>query len=273
MNIIVGASGQIGSNLVPEKIVAENGIESRIADLFDLESLIKAFEGGTTVFLLTPEDPRSKDIIGDTKRIIENYRKAIQATGIKNIIGLSCIGAHVVGSTGNILMSRILEQAFDGLDLNKTFIRPSYYYSNWLAYLDAVKQQGILPSFFPEDLKIEMHSPVDVAKFAAKVIVDTDLSASQDFFELIGPQKYSTQDVAAVFSQLLSKDVCVHSIPQEKWKETLLSAGFTDSATANLADMTQAVIDQLTIPEKPADMVELPTDIKSYFSKQLDIQT
>ena len=147
MNIIVGATGQVGSNLIkelknngfpvravvrnPEKFT-DKTIEVKTADLFNLEQLTETFKGGTTVFVLTPENPASNDILKDTTRIVENYKEAVQATGIKKIVALSCIGSHIDGNTGNVLLSRILEQTLEGLDIEKVFIRPSYYFSNWL---------------------------------------------------------------------------------------------------------------------------------------------
>ena len=284
MNIIVGATGQVGSNLIreikqngfpvravvrnPDKII-DKTIEARTADLFNVEQLTEAFIGGTTVFVLTPENTASTDIIGDTKRIVENYRKAIQASGIKKIVGLSCVGAHIEGNTGNILMSRILEQGFDNLGIEKVFIRPSYYFSNWLGYFETVRQYGILPTFFPEDLKIEMHSPIDLAKFIAKVLTDKSTSKKRTIYELAGQQKYSSLDVAKTFSKLLDKDVIVQSIATEQWKETLLSVGFTENTATNLSDMTQAVIDGKTIPERPNDIIKLPTTLEKYMIEQL----
>lgn len=282
MNIIIGATGQVGSNLIneikangfpvravvrnPDKL-SDKTIETRTADLFNAEQLTEAFKGGTTVFVLTPENPMSNDIIEDTRRIVENYKKAIQATGIKKVVALSCVGSHIDSNTGNILMSRILEQTLDDLDMEKVFIRPSYYFSNWLGYLETVEQYGVLPTFFPEDLRIEMHSPIDLAKFIAKVMTDTS-SEKKRIYELTG-QKYNSLDVANAFSKLLNKNVTVQSIPRNKWKETLMSAGFTENTANNFLDMTQAVIDNKTIPERPNDTIKLPTTLEKYINEQL----
>lgn len=282
MNIIVGATGKVGSNLIselknngfpvsavvrnPDKF-SDKTIEIRTADLFNLEQLTEGFKSGTTVFLLTPENPTSNDIIEDTKRIVENYKKAIQATGIKKLVALSCVGAHIDSNTGNVLMSRILEQTLDDLNIEKVFIRPSYYFSNWLGYLETVEQYGVLPTFFPEDLKIEMNSPIDLAKFIAKIMTDKS-SEKKRIYELTG-QKYNSLDVANSFSKLLNKNVTVQSIPQHKWKETLLAVGFTENTASNLSDMTQAVIDNKTVPEQPNSSIKLPTTLDKYFEEQL----
>lgn len=284
MNIIVGATGQVGSNLIneiktngfPVRAIVRNpdkfsdkAIEARTADLFNAGQLIEAFKDGTTVFVLTPENPTSNDIIEETKQIVENYKKAIQATGIKKVVALSCIGSHIDNNTGNVLMSRILEQSLDDLDIEKVYIRPSYYFSNWLGYLETIEQYGVLPSFFPEGLKIEMLSPIDLAKFIAKIMTDTSFSEKKKIYELIGQQKYSSLDVANAFSKLLNKNVRVQSIPQDKWKETLISVGFTENTATNLSDMTQAVIDNKTIPEYPNNTIKFPTTLEEYLDGQL----
>lgn len=284
MNIIVGATGQVGTHLIsrltekgipaiavvrnPEKIKKEQ-FKVRQADLFDTDQVIKAFYGGTTAFLLTPENPSSNDIIGDTKKIIENYRKAVDVNGVKRIVCLSCMGAHIEGKTGNILMSRLLEQSFKDLNIEKIFVRPSYYFSNWLGYFETVQQYGVLPTFFPEKLKIAMHSPLDLAEFLADTLAKPIKNETNKIYELVGQEKYSSLDIAQAFSSLLRKDVFTQAIPSDKWKETLMSVGFTENTANNLIDMTQAVIDGLTVPEFPDDTKELKTTIDNYLKKQL----
>jgi uncharacterized protein YbjT (DUF2867 family) len=284
LNIVVGATGQVGITLtselkrmgIPVRAVVRNPnkllgkiIETKTADLFNVDQVTAAFQGGTNVFLITPENPASNDIIGDTEQIVYNYREAVQRAGIKKIIGLSCIGAHHGGNTGNILMSRILEQGFHDVDVEKIFIRPCYYFSNWLGYMDTADQYGVLPSFFPEQLKIEMHSPVDLAKHIAKIMADRSPIKDNTIYEMVGPQKYSPIDVANAFSKLLHKKIAVQTITKENWIETLVSVGFTQNTAGNLADMTQAVIDDKANPERPGDTIKLATSLQTYLQEKV----
>ena len=284
MNIILGASGQVGSNLTkrlldkgmstiavvrnPEKVKDEK-FRVRQADLLNLDQVVNAFKGGTSAFLLTPENPSSDDIIRDTKKIIENYGKAVEKNKIQRIVCLSCIGAHIEGKTGNIIMSRLLEKQFDNLNIEKIIIRPSYYFSNWLGYVSTIEQYGVLPTFFPEDLKVEMHSPIDLADFIADIMVKPIGQAKTIVYELVGPTKYSSFDIAKTFSTLFKKDVSTQSITSDKWKETLLSVGFTNNTADNLCDMTKAVVDGLTSPEYPNSTIALKTDFENYIKQQL----
>lgn len=158
MNIILGATGQIGSMLIdnllrkgqPVRAVVRNefkaqklknkGAEVKIADYFDVEALKEAFQGGDSVFLLTPENPESRDFLSDIQRIILNYREAILSSRITKVVGLSSMGAQHESGTGNLLASYMLEHAFSDLEIEQIFIRPAYYFSNWLGYLELVKE-------------------------------------------------------------------------------------------------------------------------------------
>lgn len=282
MHLVVGASGQVGSHLIhtlvsrgipatavvrdPEKITDRN-IQVRKADLLDAGQVIDAFRGGTTAFLITPENPASDDIMGDTRIILNNYREAVESNHIKRVVLLSCVGAHVEGNTGNILLSRLLEESFSDLDTEKVIIRPSYYYSNWLAYRETAEQYGVLPTFFPEKLKVEMHSPYDLAEFVADVMCHPTNQGRKRIYELAGPESLSPADVATAFSSLLKKEVTTQSIPPDQWKETLLSAVFTENSADNLIDMTQAVIAGLTTPEFPEKVIRLSITIGDYLKE------
>lgn len=284
MNIILGATGQIGSLLVenlmnkdlPVRAVFRNeekaaalkakGAAVAIADYFDFDALKKAIKGGDLIFVLTPESTTSDDVLGDNEKLLHNYRKAIAESGIKSIIGLSSIGAQYDKGTGNLLMSHRLEHHFSDLAINQVFIRPAYYYSNWLVSLDMVKEKGILPSFFPADLKFNMIAPPDVARFIADKI-DNGIDQSE-LIELVGPQKYSTKEIAAIMGKALSKEVNPYEIPKKEWSGMMNNIGFSDDATKNFIALTESVAKGKTIPERKGDNpVALQTTFGEYLKR------
>ena len=280
MHIILGAAGQVGSQVVRElhrkgepvtavirnreSAVPCDGIETRVADLSDGPALREIFREGQTVFLLTPENPSSGDIIGDTRKILANYHDAIQDSGIRKIVGLSSMGAQHPAGTGNLVMSYLLEHAFLDIPVQQVFIRPAYYYSNWLGFAGIAQETGVLPSFLPVNLKIPMTAPSDVAGFIASVLMDSRKTESE-ILEITGPSLYSPADVAIVFSDIFQKPVTAHQIPPEQWKESLISAGFSGNASDNLILMTQAVIDGKARPEFSEEkIIRLRTSLKDF---------
>lgn len=258
MNIIQGASGQVGSavvaNLVkkgePVKGIVRNrekveqlkkqGAEAAIADVFDQQALTEALKNGSTLFVITPETGKGEDVIGDTKKSLTNIREAIKKSKVKKMVGLSSMGAQYDKGTGNLLMSYLLEHAFNGLAIEQSYIRPAYYYSNWLAYLPVVKESGTLPTFYPVDLSIPMISPMDVAKFASDIISNDDSGGK--IYEVYGPASHTSADVADAFSKALHQDVKAKQIPRHQWPSTLKKIGFSEDAIKNFIEMTDAVI-------------------------------
>lgn len=284
MNIILGATGQVGSAIVdsllekelPVKAIIRNeekayklkskGAEVAIADYCDVEALKQAVAGGDLFFLLTPESGTSTDVLGDTETLLENYLQAIESSGIKSLVGLSSIGAQFGKGTGNLLMSNMLEHKFSNLSINKVFVRPAYYYSNWLMSLDLVKESGVLPSFYPVDLKFNMISPIDVAKFIADKI-EQGVTQSE-LIEIVGPEKYSPEDIARLMGRAVGKEVSTQKIPEEQWAETMKEIGFSDDAAKNFAEMTKLVASGKAQPEgKGINPISLHTTFEAYLKQ------
>ncbi|WP_292377855.1 NmrA family NAD(P)-binding protein [Methanosarcina sp. UBA289] len=279
MDIILGATGQIGSMLVDNLIkrgqsvravvrngskaerLRSKGVEVSIADYFDVEALKKAFQGGSSAFLLTPENPESQDFISETKTILNNYREAILASGITKIVGLSSNGAQHESGTGNLMASYMLEHAFSDLEIEQVFVRPSYYFSNWLGYLELIKEHGILPTFFPPEMKVPMIAPSDVAEFLSEVIVCK--IPKERIYEITGPHAYSSLDIAKIFGEVLNRNVILQQVLPEEWESTLIQTGFSKDGAKNLALMTKAVIEGKTKNEI-SNPVYFSTDFESY---------
>ncbi|WP_234572515.1 NmrA family NAD(P)-binding protein [Rhodohalobacter sp. 614A] len=289
MNIILGATGQVGAAIVDflieknldvkavirdakkARVLKEKGVKVAIADYFHLDALKDALNDGDLIFLLTPETMQSNDVLGDSKQMLENYRKAIESSGIKSIIGLSSGGAQhekYEWDTGNLLMSDMLEHEFLSLPVNQVFVRPSYFYSNWLMSVDMVKETGILPTFFPSDLKIDMNSPRDVAEFISnKIYEGVDKS---ELIELTGPKQYSSNDVADEIEKVLGREVKVQEIPREEWYNTMKNVGFSDDAAKNFVKMTEFVADgNAELEGKGSNPIELKTSLNQYFKENI----
>jgi uncharacterized protein YbjT (DUF2867 family) len=284
MNIVLGATGQIGAMLVdnllkkkqPVRAVIRNsskaqglkdkGAEVSIADYFDAESLKKAFYGGSSAFLLTPENPECADFITESQTIINNYREAILSSKITKIIGLSSMGARHESGTGNLLASYMLEHAFSALEVEQTFVRPAYYFSNWIGYSELVKEHGILPTFFPTELKLPMIAPSDVAEFLADLMLGK--TPPERIYEITGPYAYSSSEIAQIFEDVLNRSITVQQVFPEEWESTLMQAGFSKDGAQNLILMTKAVIDGKTTNEK-ANPIRCATDFKTYLENTI----
>jgi uncharacterized protein YbjT (DUF2867 family) len=284
MKIILGASGQVGASVVANLVKAgqevkavvrnekkgdklkKKGVAVAVADAQDLHSLIPAFTDGDTLFAFTPESNKAPNALGETEELLENYRRALASSTIKKVVGLSSIGAQYEEGTGNLEMSYMLEHAFSGAPVETVFIRPAYYFSNWMPYLPTVKETGILPTFFPVDLSIPMVAPEDVAKLVATTM--TDHEANGKIYELTGPASYSSADVAEALTQSLGKEVKAEQIPRNQWEKKLKELGFSVDGINNFIKMTNVVISGKAAPEgKGTTSVKGKTTLSQYIQK------
>jgi uncharacterized protein YbjT (DUF2867 family) len=288
MNTVLGASGQVGSAVVdnllknrqPVRGVIRNkkkaarlkkaGAAVAVADIHDESALTASFRDATAVLVLTPETGEEPDLMKDTRAVLQNYRKAVEKSSARKIVGLSSVGAQHEKGTGNLMMSYMLEHAFEGLPVKQIFVRPSYYFSNWLEYVDTVKADGVLPTFFPVDLSIPMISPMDVAEIIARVMMENKNEDLQTVYELEGPAWYSSIDVADTFSEILGIKVVTKQIARSEWEKTLKPLGFSKDGIENFIEMTDAVISGKALPEKTNTVsIKGKTSLLQYMKNEL----
>lgn len=281
MNIVLGATGRVGSSVIDRQLaygqparaivrdeekaarLREKGIEAAISDCFDGNALASALRGGSAALFLTPENPKSEDVLRDAAKLLKSYHDAARDSGIGKIVGLSSSGAQHATGTGNLVISHMLEHVFDDLPAEKVFVRPAYYYSNWMGYWDVAKNDGILPTFFPPDLKISMIAPSDVGAFIADVMAGK--REPRRIYEIAGPAQYSSNDIAEAFGKRFGKTVRVVQIPRGNWLATFREIGFSESVAENFVSMTDAVISGKTQTEYEA--VCLPTTFDDYLKR------
>lgn len=283
MDIILGATGRVGSALVgallengrsvravvrnanKAEVLHRLGASIAVADFADARTVRAAFDGGDSVFIVTAEDPASADGVAEATAFLDACRDAVRTTGIRRAVGLSSDGAQHATGTGFLMVSYRLEHAFDGMDVEKIFIRPSYYYSNWMMSLPVVQEHGILPTFFPVDFAVPMIAPEDVARFAAQVFVGE--VESQTIHSITGPHAYTATDIARLLGEVLGRKVTAIQTPEDTWIETLTSVGFSPANARHMADMTAAVLSGLTVAEGPETV--LPTAFSEYARRYL----
>lgn len=282
MDIVLGATGRVGSGVVRELLakgrrvravvrnpdkarrLREAGAEVAAASYNDLDAMRTAFAGGATLFVVTPEDPASPNWLLDAEVILRNCQIAALSAGIGRVVGLSSNGAQHAEGTGALLVSHRLEEAFACYGGESCIVRPSYYYSNWFASLDAVRQ-GVLPTFLPADLEVPMIAPSDVAAFAAKAIAG-EVPGGR-VYEISGPQSLTPADVARLFGKVLGRRVTARQVPENEWKQTVLGFGFSLPNADLFVEMTRAVVSGLTAAE--GEVVTLPTGFEDYARREL----
>jgi len=181
------------------------GANATIGSLLDSSFLTKVFSGADAVYLMVPPNFNVTDWLGFQKEVSESFITAIQQSGVKNIVQLSSIGAHMGKDTGPIDGLAYLEKRLDGIEgINVVKLRPSYFYTNFYSLVDLIKQAGILGSNLGNgDQKLILTHPKDIAAAAAKRLLALDFHGQN--VEYVSSDIRSFSEIAEVLGKSVDK--------------------------------------------------------------------
>ncbi|MFH6959040.1 SDR family oxidoreductase [Flavobacterium aquidurense] len=164
----------ISSSTDKQKEIEDLGATAAIGSVEDADFLTKTFTGAAAVYCMIPRanyfDP-NLDLDVFTRKIGHNYAHAIQKSGVKRVVFLSSIGAHLEQNSGIIQRYNEIETILKKLeDVSITFMRPTSFFYNLLAYIPMIQSQGIIAANYGADKMIPWVSPNDIAAAIAEEI-------------------------------------------------------------------------------------------------------
>ena len=159
----------ISSKPEKQKEIDAMGAMAAIGSLEDIDFLVATFSGADAVYAMVPPAYAEPDQLAYYQRIGQNYKQAIQQSGIKRVVYLSSYGAHLAEGTGLILGSHYTECMLNELsDVATTHLRPGYFYYNLNNFVSMIKEQGFIGTNYGGDDRLVMVAPSDIAAVAAE---------------------------------------------------------------------------------------------------------
>lgn len=217
MITVMGATGAVGGAIVrellaageqvlalgrnPERLAALTaaGAETRAGDAADAEFLTGAFRGADAVHTLMPYDPTVPDYAADAERHGEAIAAAVRASGVRPVVALSSLGAHLASGTGFVTALHRQEErlrAISGIDL--LLLRPGNFQDNFVRELAIAREHGAFVDAADPDRPVPMIATRDVAAAAAAALLARDWQGVR-MRELLGPRDVTFTEAAAAF--------------------------------------------------------------------------
>ena len=198
------------------------GCEVSVASIDDTAAMTEAFRDVDGVFLLTPPNYDPEPGFPDTQRNAAALRAAIEASRPAKIVFLSTVGAQVTEL--NLLNnSGMTEAMLRTVPVPVAFLRAAWFMENAAWDIESAKT-GVVHSFLqPLDHPIPMVATEDIAQTAVEL-----LGQSWDgvcIVELEGPERYSSNDVAAALASVLHNPVRNEIVPRSTWEGLFRSQG------------------------------------------------
>lgn len=245
---ITGATGQLGQLVVqqlkekvsPENIVAlarsaqkasELGVEIRVADYDQPDTLIQALTGIDTVLLISANE------IG--KRIQQHHAiiEAARQTGVKWIVYTSILHADTTGISLAVEHSATeAELATSGIPF--TLLRNGWYTENYIGSIQGALAHGSLMGS-AGDGKISSASRADYA--AAAVAVLTGSGHEGKVYELAGDEAWTMTDLAAEIARQSGKSIAYVNMPEKEYAAALLGLGLPEPLAHAFAGWDTAI--------------------------------
>ncbi len=217
------------------------GAKAAIGSVEDVEFLTKTFTGADAVYTMVPPNFGATNWKKYIAGIGKNYATAIKNSGVKNVVNLSSIGAHMPEGCGPVSGLFFVEKALNELDgVNVRHLRPGFFYPNFMNQIGMIKNLGITGGNYGEGTTLVIVHPNDIAEVAAEEM--KSLSFAKKSIHYIASEEKTTNEVGAILGKAIGKP----EIPWVNFSDVdtlggMLQAGVPEEIAKNYTEMGAAM--------------------------------
>ncbi|PWJ59419.1 uncharacterized protein YbjT (DUF2867 family) [Dyadobacter jejuensis] len=234
----------ISSNADRQREIEAIGARSAIGTIKDTDFIASAFSGADAVFCMVPPANYFNQYLNLLDYYItsgNNYAKAILQTGVKKVVNLSSIGAHMKEGNGILQGTYHVEHILNELpsDVAITHIRPTEFYYNLLPQTQSAKANGFLVSNIEAEVTNSWVSPKDIASVIAEEIT---IPSSGRKVRYVASEELTYNELVSILGEAIGKpDLKWVTITDEQMKDGLVSAGMQPAIAAGMAEMYASI--------------------------------
>ncbi|MBS1779915.1 MAG: NAD(P)H-binding protein [Bacteroidetes bacterium] len=224
-----------------QKEIEALGGTAAIGTMTDPAFLSRTFKGADAIYIMEALGQNAffdhnVNVMDAITEIGNAYKQAIEQSGVKRVVHLSSIGAHMSEGNGLLKFHYEVEQILNALpaDVSLATLRPVGFYYNMLAFIPTIKTQGTIIANYGGDDKEPWVSPLDIAAVAAEELVKPFTGRNVRY---IASDEASPNEVAQILGNAIGKpDLKWTVIPDEQLLNGLLEAGMNpDTAKGYVA--------------------------------------
>lgn len=230
----------ISSRAQKQKDIEALGAEAAIGSVEDVDFLVSAFTGAGAVFAVVPPNFTEPDPVEYYRRIASNYARAVQQSGVKRLVHLSSMGAHLDSGTGFILGSHRAEGILNELSgAAVVHLRPAYFYTNLYGFAGTIKKLGFIGANYGGGDRIVMVDPRDIAAAAAEEI---ETPAAGQKVRYVASDERTASEIARILGLAIGKpDLQWVTFTSEQMQGGLEENGMPAHIAANFVEMGASI--------------------------------
>jgi uncharacterized protein YbjT (DUF2867 family) len=267
MYVVLGASGKTGGSAAsaligmgrPVRVVLRNaekcsawksrGADVAVADVDDASTLAQALRGADGAYIIVPRNFAVSDVLESRERCIESLARAIDGSGITNVVFMSSIGAQHEFGTGLIRSLHHAERRLAEVTSDIVYLRGSYFIENWDMDLRALQGGNVFNTFLRADHRIPQVAVCDLGTIIADLL--THPQRGRRVVECTGPAEWSPAEIAQVMGEVTGKAVRVQQWPASRSAEALVQFGVPRPVAILLQEMFEGFDSEHVVFESP----------------------
>jgi uncharacterized protein YbjT (DUF2867 family) len=248
------------------KELTDKGAELFLGDTYDASLVKSAFAGADAVYAMIPFDAAAPDYTASQVQHATAIAEGLRASGVKYVVMLSSIGAHLTEGGGVVQGLQKTEAIFNTIDgLNAVYLRAGYFMENTMMQVGAIKFMGAMATPVRGDLKISMVATRDIAAVALRILSDLSFTGKSVEY-VLGQRDVTYNEIAEIFGSAIGKpDLKYHTASYDEGKQAMLHAGMGESVVDKLLEFIKALNNgraQEEVKRTPANTT--PTSIEDF---------
>jgi uncharacterized protein YbjT (DUF2867 family) len=232
----------ISSDPAKKTTIEALGATAAIGSVKDVDFLTAAFTGADAVYTMVPPGnyfDKQFDVAAHCQLLANNYAQAIEQSGVKRVVHLSSIGAHLTKGSGLIVLHHHVELVLGQLaDVAITFMRPVGFYYNLYSFVPVIKNMGMIAANYGGNVELVWVSPIDIA---AAIAEELQSSHPGHNVRYVASDELSGNETARILGEAIGiPDLKWVVIPNEQMQAGLEGAGMQPDIAAGLVEMFAA---------------------------------
>jgi uncharacterized protein YbjT (DUF2867 family) len=198
----------ISSNIEKTAEIQALGAIPAIGSVADVSFLTTAFTGADAIYTMVPPNFAVPDLIAYFAATGQSYAAAIRNSGVKHVVNLSSVGAHLSSGNGAGLGAHHVENTLNALEnVTVKHLRAPFFFYNFYNYIAMIKHQGFMGGNYNSNTRLVMVHPEDIA--VAAVLQLQQPSAG---IQYVASDERTTGEIATVLGKAIGK-------PSLQWME------------------------------------------------------
>lgn len=238
----------ISSKAERQKDIEALGATAAIGVMEDVDFLTRTFKEADAVYcMLAPygdfTDPNNSAsaVLTRADAMANGYLEAITKSGVKRVIYLSSIGAHMNEGNGLIRVHYNAEHTLNKLpaDVVISFMRPAGFYKNLLAFIPTIKSQGMIAARYGGNDTDVVVSNLDIAD---AILAELESPAAGRRIRYVASEEPTCQEAAAILGAAIGKPGLKWvSISDEQQLNVYKAFGMNESLALQFVEMNASI--------------------------------